>query len=247
MIEDRKASRGALAALARTVEDAGYAGPFRSDHLTGLFGDSGRPSLTCGLAHLARRQHAAVAVRPAGMPSRSISRRCWPSAPPPMADLGGGRLDLGIGAAGTRASTRCSASVPPLKERLDGWSAAPARSARCGRPGPVTLESRNYPLRGGAVVSAPARRRVPRSSAGAASAGRFHRGRARRRVERHPRHAGRARRPRSARPVRSRACRPGSGPPRSRPCDHPRGTPGEVGAPSRAARGARDPPAGVRP
>src|SRR5262245_66359783 len=31
--------------LARTVEDAGYAGLFRSDHLTGLFGDPTRPSL----------------------------------------------------------------------------------------------------------------------------------------------------------------------------------------------------------
>ena len=33
--------------LAQTVEDAGYAGLFRSDHVTGLFGDPTRASLDC--------------------------------------------------------------------------------------------------------------------------------------------------------------------------------------------------------
>ena len=85
--------------LARTVEDAGYAGLFRSDHLTGLFGDSTRPALDLWasltwLAGNTRRLRFGPLVCPLTFYQPALLAKRAAA----VADLGGGRLDLGIGA-----------------------------------------------------------------------------------------------------------------------------------------------------
>ena len=111
--------------LARTVEDAGYAGLFRSDHLTGLFGDSTAPlARRVGLAHVAgqpARQRLRFGPLVCPLTFTTYTRRCSPSAPPRWrtSRRSSPRSRRGR-AAGTRVSTRCSASPSRRsKERMD--------------------------------------------------------------------------------------------------------------------------------
>jgi len=135
--------------LARTVEDAGYAGLFRSDHLTGLFGDSTRPALDLWasltwLAGNTRRLRFGPLVCPLTFYQPALLAKRAAA----VADLSGGRLDLGIGA-GWHEGEHAMFGIPfpPLKERLDRLECG-ARAIRAlwqGRP--VTLEQPYYPLR----------------------------------------------------------------------------------------------------
>jgi F420-dependent oxidoreductase-like protein len=135
--------------LARTVEEAGYAGLFRSDHLTGLFGEARRPaldvwaSLTWLASHTRRLRFGPLVCpltfyHPALLAKRAAA----------VAELSDGRLDLGIGA-GWHDGEHAMFGIPfpPLKERLDRLECG-ARAIRAlweGRP--VTLEQPYYPLR----------------------------------------------------------------------------------------------------
>jgi F420-dependent oxidoreductase-like protein len=135
--------------LAQTVEDAGYAGLFRSDHLTGLFGDPTRPSLDCWtslgwLATNTRRLRFGPLVCPLTFHHPALLAKRAAA----VAELSGGRLDLGIGA-GWHEGEHAMFGVPfpPLKERLDRLEQGARVIRALWRGRPVTLEQPHYPLR----------------------------------------------------------------------------------------------------
>jgi len=129
--------------LARTVEAVGLHGLYRSDHLTGLFGDASRPALDTWaslgwLATATRRIRFGPLVCPLtfyhpGM----LARHAFA-----IAELSGGRLDLGIGAGWHEGEHRMfGIPFPPLSERLDRLECgARAIVALRGAGEPVTLE-----------------------------------------------------------------------------------------------------------
>ena len=136
-------------ALARAVEDSGYAGLYRSDHLTGLFGDPARPSLDtwASLTWLASHTER-IRFGPLVCPLTFYHPALLAKRAAAVADLSGGRLDLGIGA-GWHEGEHAMLGIPfpPLKERMDRFECG-ARVIRAlwqGRP--VTLEQPYYPLR----------------------------------------------------------------------------------------------------
>ena len=86
-------------ALARAVEGAGLDHLFRSDHLTGLFGDGKRASLETW-ASLAWLASSTTRIRfgPMVCPLTFYHPALLAKRAAALADLSGGRLDLGIGA-----------------------------------------------------------------------------------------------------------------------------------------------------
>jgi F420-dependent oxidoreductase-like protein len=136
-------------ALARTAEDAGYAGLFRSDHLTGLFGDPRRGSLDAWasltwLASHTRRIRFGPMVCPLTFHHPALLAKRAAA----VAELSGGRFDLGIGA-GWHEGEHAMFGVPfpPLKERLDRLECGARAIRALWRGQPVTLEQPYYPLR----------------------------------------------------------------------------------------------------
>ena len=136
-------------ALARTAEDAGYAGLFRSDHLTGLFGDPRRGSLDAWasltwLASHTRRIRFGPMVCPLTFHHPALLAKRAAA----VAELSGGRFDLGIGA-GWHEGEHAMFGVPfpPLKERLDRLECGARVIRALWRGEPVTLEQSYYPLR----------------------------------------------------------------------------------------------------
>ncbi len=136
--------------LARTVEDAGYAGLFRSDHLTGLLRRPDAPlARDVGLADLAghgdtqRIRFGPLRVSAHLLPAGLLAKRAAA-----VAELSGGRFDLGIGA-GWHEGEHAMFGIPfPPAQGADG----PARVRRARDPRavagpPVTLEQPYYPLR----------------------------------------------------------------------------------------------------
>jgi F420-dependent oxidoreductase-like protein len=149
--------------LARTVEDAGYAGLFRSDHLTGLSGDPTRPSLdawaslTWLASHTERLRFGPLVCpltfyHPALLAKRAAA----------VADLSGGRLDLGIGA-GWHEGEHATFGIPfpPLKERMDRLECGARVIRALSRGQPVTLEQPYYPLRAAQSFPVPPGSGVP--------------------------------------------------------------------------------------
>src|SRR2546427_62848 len=107
--------------LAQTVEEAGEAGLFRSDRLTGLFGEPTRSSLACWasltwLATNTRRLRFGPLVCPLTFYHPALLAKRAAA----VAELSGGRLDLGIGA-GWHEGEHVTFGIPfpSLKERLD--------------------------------------------------------------------------------------------------------------------------------
>jgi F420-dependent oxidoreductase-like protein len=149
--------------LARAVEDAGYAGLFRSDHLTGLFGDPTRPSLDCwaSLAWLATNTQR-LRFGPLVCPLTFYHPALLAKRAAAVAELSGGRLDLGIGA-GWHEGEHAMFGIPfpPVKERLERlqYGARLIRALWQGRP--VTLEQPYYPLRDAQSFPVPPGGRVP--------------------------------------------------------------------------------------
>src|SRR2546429_269319 len=85
--------------LATATEDGGFAALFRSDHLTGLFGEATRPSLDCGasltwLATNTRRIRFGPLVSPLTFYHPALLAKRAAA----LDELSRGRLDLGIGA-----------------------------------------------------------------------------------------------------------------------------------------------------
>src|SRR5215475_4524948 len=149
--------------LARVVEDNGYHSLFRSDHLTGLFGDKSRSSLDAWasltwLATATRRIRFGPLVcpitfhQPAVMAKRAAA----------IDQLSGGRFDLGIGAGWHEGEHRMfGIPFPPLPERLDRLECG-ARAIRALWTGkPVTLTQRYYPLVSAVSAPRPVKGRLP--------------------------------------------------------------------------------------
>jgi len=149
--------------LARAAEDFGYESLFRSDHVTGLFGSSERPSLDTWtsitwLATATTRIRFGSLVCPLTFyhPALLAKRAAAVDV------LSGGRLDLGIGAGWHEGEHRMfGIPFPPVKERLDRLECG-ARAIRALWEGkPVTLEQPYYPLVAAESYPRPARGRLP--------------------------------------------------------------------------------------
>jgi F420-dependent oxidoreductase-like protein len=135
-------------ALARAAEDGGWESLFRSDHLTGLFGEAGRASLDCWaslgwLAAHTRRIRFGPLVCPLTFyhPAMLARRAAAVDA------LAGGRLDLGLGAGWHEPEHRMfGIPFPGLRERLDRLECGTRVVRALWRGTPVTLEQPYYPL-----------------------------------------------------------------------------------------------------
>src|SRR5688572_29688216 len=148
--------------LAQTVEDAGYESLFRSDHLTGLFGNSERASLDTW-ASLTWLASATTRLRfgPMVCPLTFYHPALLARRAAAVAELAGGRLDLGIGAGWHEGEHKMlGIPFPALKERLDRLECG-ARAIRALWQGKkVTLvqpyyalvEAESYPLPPGGRV-----------------------------------------------------------------------------------------------
>jgi alkanesulfonate monooxygenase SsuD/methylene tetrahydromethanopterin reductase-like flavin-dependent oxidoreductase (luciferase family) len=149
--------------LARTVEACGYESLFRSDHLTGLFGESRRPSLDtwASLTWLATGT-SRIRFGPLVCPLTFYHPALLAKRAAAVDQLAGGRLDLGLGAGWHEPEHRMfGIAFPSLKERLDRLECG-ARLIRALAEGrPVTLEQPYYPLAAAESYPLPVRGRLP--------------------------------------------------------------------------------------
>jgi F420-dependent oxidoreductase-like protein len=134
--------------LARTAEEGGFDALFRSDHLTGLFGDARRPSLDtwASLTWLATAT-SRIRFGPLVCPLTFYHPALLAKRAAAVAELSGGRLDLGIGAGWHEGEHRTfGIPFPPLKERIDRLECG-ARAIRALWQGKkVTLPQPYYAL-----------------------------------------------------------------------------------------------------
>lgn len=134
--------------IARAAEDGGFDALFRSDHLTGLFGDARRPSLDTWasltwLATATRRIRFGTLVSPLTFYHPAILARRAAA----VDTLSGGRLDLGIGAGWHEGEHRMyGIPFPPMKERMDRLECGARAIRALWRGQPVTIDQPYYPL-----------------------------------------------------------------------------------------------------
>jgi F420-dependent oxidoreductase-like protein len=144
--------------LARAAEDGGYEGLYRSDHLTGLFGDAARPCVDTWaslgwLATATRRIRFGPLVCPMTFYHPAILARQAAA----VSELSGGRLDLGLGAGWHEGEHRMfGLAFPPLRERMDRLECGARVVRALWRGGPVTLEQPYYPLADAQTTPRPA-------------------------------------------------------------------------------------------
>jgi F420-dependent oxidoreductase-like protein len=134
--------------LAQAAEELGFESLCRSDHLTGLGGESKRPSLETwtSLTALALRT-SRIRFGPMVSPLTFYHPALLAKMAAAVDTLSGGRLDLGLGAGWNEPEHRMF-GVPflTLKERLDRLEAG-ARLIRSLEKGqPVTLKQPHFPL-----------------------------------------------------------------------------------------------------
>jgi F420-dependent oxidoreductase-like protein len=134
--------------LAQAAEDLGYESLCRSDHLTGLGGESRRPSLETwvsltALATRTRRIRFGPMVSPLTFYHPAILAKMASA----IDTLAGGRFDLGIGAGwNEHEHTMYGVPFPPLKERMDRLECGARLIRALEAPEPVTLNQPYYPL-----------------------------------------------------------------------------------------------------
>jgi F420-dependent oxidoreductase-like protein len=136
-------------ALARAAEETGYHALFRSDHLTGLSGVSDHPSLDtwASLTWLATNTQR-IRFGPLVCPLTFYHPALLAKRAAAVAELSGGRLDLGIGAGWHEGEhAMFGLPFPPLKERLDRLECGARAIRALWRGRPVTLAQPYYPLR----------------------------------------------------------------------------------------------------
>jgi alkanesulfonate monooxygenase SsuD/methylene tetrahydromethanopterin reductase-like flavin-dependent oxidoreductase (luciferase family) len=134
--------------VARVAEDGGFGGLYRSDHLTGLFGDPTRPSLEtwASLAWLATGTHR-IRFGPVVCPLTFYHPAMLAKQAAAVDTLAGGRLDLGIGAGWNEMEHRMfGIPFPPLRERMDRLECGARAIRALWRGSPVTLEQAYAPL-----------------------------------------------------------------------------------------------------
>jgi F420-dependent oxidoreductase-like protein len=149
--------------LARAAEDGGFEALFRSDHLTGLFGDARRPSLDtwASLTWLATAT-SRIRFGPMVCPLTFYHPAILAKRAAAVADLSGGRLDLGIGA-GWHAGEHAMLGIPfpSLRERLDRLECGARAITALWQGRPVTLEQPYYALRDAEAYPLPPGNHIP--------------------------------------------------------------------------------------
>jgi F420-dependent oxidoreductase-like protein len=150
-------------ALARLAEDAGFAGLFRSDHLTGLFGNAHQGSLDAWAAMTWLASHTRrIRFGPMVCPLTFYHPALLAKRAAAVAELSGGRFDLGIGA-GWHEGEHAMFGIPfpSLKERMDRFECGARVIRALWRGQPVTLDQPYYPLREAVSYPAPPGGGVP--------------------------------------------------------------------------------------
>jgi F420-dependent oxidoreductase-like protein len=135
--------------LVGAAENLGYESLCRSDHLTGLAGESRRPSLETwtSLSVLATRTRR-IRFGPMVSPITFYHPALLAKMAAALDTLSGGRLDLGIGAGwNEHEHVMFGIPMPPLKERLDRLECGARHIRALGAGQPVTLDQPYYPLR----------------------------------------------------------------------------------------------------
>jgi len=149
-------------ALVHAAEDLGYDSLCRSDHLTGLAGDSTRPSLDTwtSLAVLATRT-LRIRFGPMVSPITFYHPTLLAKMAVALDTLSLGRIDLGIGAGwNEHEHAMFGIPMPPLKERLDRLECAAAHIRALSAGKPVTLNQPYYPLHQAEVYPLPSHGRL---------------------------------------------------------------------------------------
>jgi F420-dependent oxidoreductase-like protein len=148
--------------LAQAAEDLGYESLCRSDHLTGLGGESRRPSLETwvSLTALATRTRR-IRFGPMVSPMTFYHPALLSKMAAAIDTLAGGRFDLGIGAGwNEHEHTTFGIPFPPLKERMDRLECGARFIRALEAPEPVTLDQRYYPLQKAESYPRPPRGRL---------------------------------------------------------------------------------------
>lgn len=134
--------------LAEAAESLGYESLCRSDHLTGLSGESKRPSLEtwASLTALAGRTRR-IRFGPMVSPMTFYHPALLGKLATAVDLLSGGRLDLGIGAGWNEYEhAMFGVPFPPLRERMDRLECGARLLRALGAGQPVTLAQAHYPL-----------------------------------------------------------------------------------------------------
>jgi F420-dependent oxidoreductase-like protein len=135
--------------LVDAAEHLGYDALYRSDHLTGVSGQSRRPSLETWtslsvLADRTRRIRFGPMVSPLTFYHPALLAKMAVS----LDTLSNGRLDLGLGAGwNEHEHAMFGIPMPPIRERLDRLEAGARYIRALGAGRPVTLEQPHYHLR----------------------------------------------------------------------------------------------------
>ena len=148
--------------LAHAAEDLGFESLCRSDHLTGLAGESRRPSLETwtSLTVLATRTQR-IRFGPMVSPITFYHPALLAKMAAALDTLSLGRVDLGIGAGwNEHEHTMFGIPMPPLKERMDRLECAAAHIRALGAGRPVTLNQPYYPLHQAESYPLPSRGRL---------------------------------------------------------------------------------------
>ena len=144
--------------LAAAAEDLGYESLCRSDHLTGLSGQSKRPSLEtwASLVALAARSKR-IRFGPMVSPLTFYHPVILVKSAAAVDALAGGRFDLGIGAGwNEHEHAMFGVPFPPLKERMDRLECGARAIRALDGDKPVTLEQPYYPLKNAESYPRPA-------------------------------------------------------------------------------------------
>jgi F420-dependent oxidoreductase-like protein len=135
-------------ALARTAEEAGFEGLFRSDHYQSVFDVSGRGSLDAwatlaGLAAVTERLRLGTMVSPATFRRPSIVSRMVAT----VDHISGGRVELGLGAGWNAAEHRAHGfPFPDTGERMEILEEQLEIIHRQWTEGELSFEGRHYRL-----------------------------------------------------------------------------------------------------
>ncbi len=148
--------------LIRAAEDLGYESLCRSDHLTGLAGQSRRPSIeTWTSLTVAATRTRRIRFGPMVSPITFYHPAILAKMAVALDTLSDGRLDLGLGAGwNEHEHAMFGIPMPPLKERLDRLEQAARYIRALGAGRPVTLDQPHYRLREAEVYPLPTHGRL---------------------------------------------------------------------------------------
>ncbi len=130
------ADYGRLLAVARAAEELGFDAFFRSDHYLMMGEGSGLPGPTDSWVTLAALARETSRIRLGTLMSSATFRYPGPLAisVAQVDEMSGGRVELGLGPAGSRPSTpRTGSRSPAWANGSTGWRSSLRSSPACGR------------------------------------------------------------------------------------------------------------------